>query len=188
MTKMPFARSPRPRGRVLRGCIALAALAVVSAACGSGGDTGTGSFTIDFPSTDIAIETLKSTSGVQVFVYRTTALGGGDAGASGACQNLVEDSLSNTLPTMDVAKSALVSPCDLMEGKGSLPVAFGSYAFLAVAQSSPNKDFLVGCAEQTISATNTVVTIPMTLAAAMTPVPTTKCTTLAQACPSGNGC
>jgi hypothetical protein len=156
--------------------------------CGSGGDTATGSFTVDFPTTAAAIAALKITPGVQVFAYPTNALGAGDGAASGACETLVEQSRTNNLTVTATAMSAVLTPCDLMSGKGSLALAYGSYAFLAVAQSSVGQDFLVGCAEQTLSSTNTMVTIPMTLASATMTVPTTTCTTLSQACPSGGGC
>ncbi len=166
--------------------LAVAALAsVVALACGSGGDTATGTFTVDFPTTAAAIAALKTTPGVQVFVYPTATI---DGGATGACASLVEQSRTNNLTEVAVATSAVLTPCDLMAGMGSLPVAYGSYAFLAVAQSSTGQDFLVGCAEQTLSSTNTVVTIPLTLASPTDSVPSTKCTSLSQACPSGSGC
>ena len=161
-------------------------LSILLGACGSGGDTAPapGTFTVDFPSTAAAIAVTKSTPGVQVFVFSTTAL---DGSPSAACESLVEDSRNNNLSATPVASSAILTPCELMAGKGSLPIGYGSYAFLAVAQKS-GKDYLVGCAEQTISSTNTVVTIPMTLANETEDVPSTSCTSLSQACPSGGSC
>ena len=159
-------------------------LFILLGACGSGGDTAPGTFTVDFPSTAAAIAVTKSTPGVQVFVFSTTAL---DGSPSAACESLVEDSRNNNLSATPVASSAILTPCELMAGKGSLPIGYGSYAFLAVAQKS-GKDYLVGCAEQTISSTNTVVTIPMTLANETEDVPSTSCTSLSQACPSGGSC
>jgi hypothetical protein len=157
-------------------------------ACGSAGDAAKGTFTVDFPSTAAAIAVLKTTPGVQVFAYPTNVLGAGDAATAGSCDSLVEQSRVNNVTATATAMSALVTPCDLMNGKGSIMVGYGSYAFLAVAQSSPGQDFLIGCSEQTISASNTVVSIAMTLASTMQTVPTTTCTTLSQACPSGGGC
>ena len=169
------------------GCVTVAPF-VLASACGSGGDTASGTFTVDFPSTAAAIAVVKSTPGVQVFAFSTTAFGGGEGGASASCEMLVEESRNNNLTVSPVASSSIVSPCDLMGGKGSLQIGYGSYAFLAVAQSAPSQDFLIGCAEQTISSSNTVVSIAMTLAASTEPVPATTCTTLSQACPSGGGC
>ncbi len=162
---------------------------LATAACGSGGDTATGTFTVDFPSTEAAIAVVKGTPGVQVFAYSTTVLGSGSGAAANSCEMLVEQSRINTLMgATAVATSALLSPCDLMSGKGSLAIAYGSYAFLAVAQSSPGTDLLVGCAEQTISSSNTVVVIPMTIASSTNAIPPTTCTSLSQACPGGGSC
>lgn len=175
------------RAAVRRAALALA-ISASSLSCGSGGDTAPGTFTVDFPSTAAAIAALKLKAGVQVFVYPTSVTGAGDAAAAGACQSLVEQSRTNNLTATPIASSAVLTACDLMAGKGSLPVAYGSYAFLAVAQTAPGQDFLVGCAEQTISSTNTVVTIPLTLASSAQTVPSTTCTSLSQACPTGGGC
>jgi hypothetical protein len=128
------------------------------------------------------------TPGVQVFAYSTSVLGAGDASAASACETLVEQSRTNNLMASPVASSKIVTPCDLMGGKGTVSVPYGNYAFLAVAQTSPNVDFLVGCVEQTISSSNTMVTIPLTLAGATDSVPMTSCTTLSQACATGSSC
>jgi hypothetical protein len=175
--------SARVRLRVPALVIAFVAsgFAALSAACGSGGDTATGSFSVDFPTTDAAIAAMKTTPGVQVFVYALDK-----TQPAGTCQGLVEQSTTKNVTATPVAMTAVLTPCELLDGKGSLPVSYGSYAFLAVAQSSPGVDFLVGCEEQTISATNTVVSIPLTLAGSTESVPATKCTTLSQACSGGD--
>jgi hypothetical protein len=174
--------------------VMLACFALVPAlACGSGGDTTPGSFTVDFPTVAAGVATMSITTGVQVFAFATSASGALDGAAGEACQGLIEQSVTNsqqtgmaaTFTTKPVATSALLSPCDLLAGKGSVPVPYGTYAFLAVAASSSGPDLLVGCAEQTISSTNTAVVIPLTLVNAKTAVPVTKCTTLSEACSGG---
>ena len=109
------------------------------AACGSGGNTATGTFTVDFPSTEAAIAVVKGTPGVQIFAYSTTVLGSGSGAAASSCEMLVEQSRENNVMVTAVATSSLLSPCDLMAGKGSLAIPYGSYAFLAVAQTSPGR-------------------------------------------------
>jgi hypothetical protein len=170
-------------------CLAafLVAGLVAGLGCGSAGDVATGTFTIQFPSTAAAIAVAKHTQGVQVFAYSVSAFGDASAEVAGACQTLVEQSRTNNLTAIPIAKSEVVTPCDLMAGKGTVALAYGSYAFLAVVKSSGN-DYLVGCAEQTITSTNTVVTILMTLASSTEMVPTTSCTSLSQACPNATKC
>jgi hypothetical protein len=179
---------PRTGSVVALAVAAAVSLAAGTPACGSGGDTAPGTFKVDFPTTAAAIAVAKLTPGVQVFVYPTSVEGSGSGAMTGACQTLVEQSRTGNLTATAIASSTILSPCDLLNGKGSLPVGYGSYAFLAVAQSSPGQDFLVGCAEQTLSSANTVVTIPMTLASSSMAVPATTCTTVAQTCTSGNSC
>jgi hypothetical protein len=174
------------RARALA-ALPLAALASL-VACGSAGDVAPGTFTIEFPSTAAAIAAVKQTQGIQVFAFATDALGDSGVDEAGACESLVEDSRTSNMKATPVAKSMLIPPCDLLSSAGSLQVGYGNYAFLAVAQTSSGTDFLVGCAEQTISSTNTMVTIPLTLANSMDTVPSTTCTTLSQACPSGGKC
>jgi hypothetical protein len=167
---------------------ATAALAVIVVSCGSPGDVATGSFTVEFPSTAAAIAAVKQTSGVQVFAFATDALGDAGPQLAGACETLVEQSRTSNLTVMPAAKSMLMTPCQLLSGTGSLAVSYGSYAFLAVAQTQAGADFLVGCEEQTISSTNTVVNIPLTLAKSTESVPATTCTALSQACANPHGC
>jgi hypothetical protein len=158
-------------------------------ACGGGANSVPGTFTVDFPTAAAAIAVMTKTPGVQVSVYATDALGAEAGATSGLCETLVEESLANgTVMAPAVATSAVVTACELMAGKGSLAMPYGSYAFLAVAQSSQGQDLLVGCAEQTISSTNTNVLIPMTLASSTMALPTSKCTMLSQACGGGGGC
>jgi hypothetical protein len=157
-----------------------AVLCATQLACGSGGDTTAGTFAVDFPTTDDAI----ATSGVQVFAYQTTQFEGG---ASDACQTLVEERRLGNLNTTPIASSAVVTPCQLMNGAGKVAISFGNYAFLAVGQQMNNgtaTDLLLGCAEQTISSSNTVVIIPLSLASTAM-VPTTQCSSLMQSCSGG---
>ena len=169
----------------------LSVLAVLSPlfACGSGGDTTPGTFAVDFPTVAAGVAVIKSTTGVGLQVFATSATGAVDGAAGGGCEALITQALSGMVTSKVIAQtSAPISPCDLLAGKGSLPVAYGTYAFLAVAQSSEQKVLLVGCAEQTISSTNTNVVIPMTLVNETMSVPATTCTSLSQACPSGGSC
>jgi len=146
----------------------LVALAA-GAGCGSGKPVG-GSFTVDFPTVADAV----ATDTVQVFVYTY-------ADAS-TCQDLFETQrTTQTSPTSFVAQTQTTSPCDLASGSGTLSVPFGSYSFLAVAQSG-GMDLLIGCAAQTISDTNSVVSIPLTLESNTTAIPSTSCADLSAFC------
>jgi hypothetical protein len=149
------------------------ALALLYAAfpmgCGSGSPVG-GSFTVDFPTVADAV----ATSTVQVFVYPYSA--------PDSCQTLVEARrTTQASPSGSRAETQPTSPCSLSGGSGSLSLPFGEYSFLAVAQSS-GTDLLLGCAAQTLSDTNSVVTIPLTLASETVSVPATSCTTLSAFC------
>ncbi len=156
--------------------------------CGSAGNVAPGTFSVEFPSTAVAIAAVKQTQGVQVLAFSTAALGDAMAEEAGACQGLIEEALTNNLTAVPDAMSAVVTPCDLLAGKGSVAVAYGNYAFLAVARDASGASYLVGCAEQTMSSSNTMVTIPLSLASDTDTVPTTTCTSLSQACPSGGSC
>jgi hypothetical protein len=87
-----------------------------------------------------------------------------------------------------IAQTSPTTPCALEAGGNTLPVGFGNFAFLAVASRTqyPTSDFFVGCAAQTISATNTNVTISLQLADFVNAIPATKCTSLSEHC--GGGC
>ena len=171
----------RSAKRVTSAAVAIAlALSGVLTSCGSGGDTAPGTFTVDFPTDAAAI----ATSTVQVFAYATTVFGPGAAAAAGACETVIEARRSNNLTATPVATSAVVKPCQLLTGAGKVAVRFGNYAFLAVGQQN-GSDFLLGCAEQTISSANTVVVIPLSLATEGAMVPATKCTSLGESCSGG---
>ncbi len=137
-----------------------------------------GTYTIGFPSTAAAV----AVDSVQVLVFNLTA--------PDLCQTLVQDRRTQMpLPGTPVAQTSPQSPCALLSGGSALPIdTFGDFAFLAVAQAG-GQDFLVGCAAQTMSATNTNVVIPLELVSNTTVVPTneagfwaTSCMTLAQKC------
>ncbi len=139
------------------------------AGCGSGPPVG-GTFTVDFPTVADAV----ATDTVQVFVYTY--------GSSTSCQALFEArATTQTSPANSVAETATTSPCNLSEGMGALSVPFGSYSFLAVGQAG-GTDLLLGCAAQTISDTNSVVSIPLTLETNTTAVPSTSCASLSSFC------
>jgi len=169
-----------------RHAISVTAVSVLlgSLACGSGGDTAPGTFNVDFPTPAAAI----ATSTIQVFAYPTTIFEGG---AAGSCQSIIEQRRTGTLSSTPTASSASETPCGLLKGSGQIALPFGNYAFLAVGQQTENgasSDLLLGCAEQTISNSNTVVVIPLSLANEMVSVPTTHCGTLSQSCSSGGSC
>jgi hypothetical protein len=140
--------------------------------CGSGSPVG-GTFTIDFPTVADAV----ATDTVQVFVYPYAA--------AMSCEALVEMRKTTQMsPSGSIAQTSTTSPCDLSKGSGSLSVPFGSYSFLAVALSGKCSmgDFLIGCAAQTISDDNSVVSIPLTLETNACAVPATSCATLSSFC------
>ena len=144
----------------------------VPSACGSGSPVG-GTFTIDFPTVADAV----GTDTVQVFVYPYSA--------TMSCEALVEARKTTLMaPPGSIAQTSTTSPCDLVNGSGSLSVPFGSYSFLAVALAGKCSmgDFLIGCAGQTISDTNSVVSIPLTLETNTCAVPTTSCASLSAFC------
>jgi hypothetical protein len=138
-------------------------------ACGSGTPVG-GSFTLDFPTVADAV----AADSVQVFVYPFST--------SNSCESLVESRRTNAMsPAGFTTETQPATPCSLMGGSGSLSVGFGSYSFLAVAQKS-GTDFLIGCAAQTLSDTNSNVGIPLTLASETASVPATSCSMLSTFC------
>jgi hypothetical protein len=167
-------RQPDRRSRGPLALTQLAALALAIAACGSVSPA-KGTYTLDFPSTLDAI----ASDGVQVFVFPYD-------GSADTCAALVEERKTGSpLPT-PLAQTAQQTPCSLQSGAAPLPdMSFGQYAFLAVATRTQYGDFLIGCAAQTLSSTNTLVTIPLELTDFQNPLPTTKCTSLSQSCAGG---
>jgi hypothetical protein len=151
------------------------ALLALAAGCGTPKPAG-GTYTVAFPSELTAI----TTDSVQVFVFPY-------GGTPGTCTLLVEESASGApLPT-PIAQTQQLSPCDLVGGGNELPVGFGQYAFLAIATRQGSGDYLIGCAAQIISSTNTSVTIPLQLTDFTNALPTSSCTMLSQRC-SGGSC
>ena len=157
----------------MNGRILLLSLCTLSvAACGSGAPVG-GTFTVDFPTVADAV----AADTVQVFVYPYAT--------ATSCQALFEArKTTQKSPSGSIAQTSITSPCELSKGSGSLSVPFGSYSFLAVATAGECSmgDFLIGCAAQTISDTNSVVSIPLTLETNTCAVPTTGCTSLSSFC------
>jgi hypothetical protein len=148
-------------------------LLALLAGCGSP-TPASGTYTVDFPSELAAI----TTDSVQISVFPYD-------GAPGTCTMLVEEQATGaTLPT-PMAQTRPVSPCVLASGGNELPVGFGQYAFLAVASRQGTGDYLIGCAAQVVSSTNTVVTIPLVLTDFMNALPTSSCTMLSQRCAGG---
>jgi hypothetical protein len=147
----------------------LALLGAFAVACGAGTPVG-GSYNVDFPTLADAI----ASDSVQIFVYPYSA--------SNSCQVLIEAYRTNlSAPTSFTSETQPVSSCSFLKGSASLSVPFGEYSFLAVAENQGN-DFLVGCAAQTLSDTNSVVDIPLTLASETVSVPSTSCMTLSAFC------
>jgi hypothetical protein len=151
------------------GLASLACLATCVSACGSGTPVG-GSYTVDFPTVADAI----ASDTVQVLVYPYSA--------SNSCQTLIETYRTTlTAPSNFTSESQPVSACTLDKGSASLSLPLGEYSFLAVAENAGN-DFMVGCAAQTLSDTNSVVDIPLTLSSETVSVPPTTCMTLSSFC------
>jgi hypothetical protein len=147
----------------------LAALPLLILSCGSSAPVG-GSFTVDFPTVADAV----ATDTVQIFAYTY--------GTSTTCQALFEARRTTQMsPQGDVAETQTTSPCALSRGMGTLSLPFGNYSFLAVGQAM-GADLFLGCAAQTISDTNSVVSIPLTLETDMTAVPATTCASLSSFC------
>jgi len=154
---------PLPKSLV---CAAAAGLAL--SACGSGTPVG-GSFAVDFPTLADAV----ASDTVQIFAYPYPM---------STCEAVVESFRTNSAPPANfTAETQPTSPCSLGGAANTLSVPFGEYAFLAVTVNG-GKSFLVGCAAQTISDTNSVVDIPLTLASESVSVPTTSCTTFSAFC------
>jgi hypothetical protein len=157
----------RLRKSLVRAAV-LALAGVALAGCGSGPPVG-GSFTVDFPTLADAV----GSDTVQIFVYPYPA---------NTCEAVVEDFRTNSAPPMNfTSETQPVSPCSLGGAGNALSVPFGEYAFLAVTVNG-GKSFLVGCAAQTLSDTNSVVDIPLTLASETVSVPMTSCTTFSAFC------
>jgi len=158
-----------------RSLLAPLVLLVSLVRCGSP-TPASGTYTVDFPSELAAI----ATDTVQVFVYPYD-------GMSATCAMLVEERVTGAPMPTPMAETRQVSPCALLGGGNALPVGFGEYAFLAVAARQASGDFLVGCAAQVVSSTNTLVSIPLQLTDFMHALPTSSCTMLSQRC-AGGGC
>ncbi len=152
----------------------LVPISLAAASCG-GATPAPGTYTIGFPSVLAA----AATDSVQVFVFPYAA--------ADTCQKLVETVVTAQPLPSPVASTAQTSPCSLLTGGADLSVGFGDFAFLAVATRNkfPNASFLVGCATQTTSSTNTVVNIPLELTDFTNPLPTLTCTSLGQRCAQG---
>jgi hypothetical protein len=162
----------RSRVHHLVGFAAVTALAV---GCASA-KPASGTYTVDFPSELTAI----TTDSVQVYVYAYD-------GTPDVCTTLVEETSTGSPVATPIAATPQLSPCALQAGGNALPVGFGQYAFLAVATRQAYGNYLIGCAAQTMSATNTNVAIPLQLVDFTNQLPTTMCTMLSQKC-SGQSC
>jgi hypothetical protein len=155
--------------------LAIAALPALLVGCASARPA-PGTYTVDFPSELTAI----TTDDVQVFVYAYDD-------TPDLCTTLVEETATGSPVASPIASTPQVSPCALEAGGNPLPVGFGQYAFLAVASRQAYGNYLIGCAAQTMSATNTNVSIPLQLVDFTNMLPTTMCTMLSQKC-SGQSC
>jgi len=135
-----------------------------------GGPAASGTYTLKFPSTAAAV----ATDTVQIYVFP-----GGDGGQS--CFALVQKEQSHQALPPASQSTAPITPCDLEAGTGALTIPFGSVAVLAVAQRK-NADFLIGCAEKTLSAADPSVSVDLSLAGTGVAVPPTVCTDLSPHC------
>ncbi len=142
---------------------------LAAAGCGSGKPV-SGTFAVDFPTVADAV----NTSTVQIFAYPYSA--------SQSCEVLFQlRRTTQAVSGMPVAQTQPTSPCALSQTSDALPLPFGDYSFLAVGQRN-GSDFLIGCAAQTLSDSNSVVVIPLTLESNTESVPTTSCTSLSSFC------
>ena len=161
------------------GMLAALAAASVVAACSASTNTVTvdggsvqGSYSIQFPSTAAAV----ATETVEVRVF---------GAAAGGCFTLVQKQQSHQQLPDAIVKAGPVSPCDMQtSGAGALTLPFGKVSVLAVA-TRKNADFLIGCGDGDVSASNAVVTVPLSLAGTSVSVPTTTCAELTAHCSGG---
>ena len=139
-------------------------------ACGSSG--GSGSFTLDFPSTAVAV----ATDAVQVQVY--------DGSDPNACTALIILARSQQAFPPLVTQTSISSPCALVGGGGSLSLKEGNYAFFAIGQHQ-GQNFVLGCQVGGVNSGGGSVNIELELFANTVAIPATTCAHLSQHCSGG---
>ncbi len=168
------ARNPggRNRGRL----VLVPALAMVLAACSPGtqpSEPSGGTYTIAFPSTAMAV----TTDTVQVFVFSVAK-----EQVATLCPDLVLKRSSNQDLPPPLIEGPEVSPCDLLAGRGSITIPYGTRAVLAIGRRG-GADFLVGCAIQTVTENSLTVPIDLTLVSKNLSLPSAGgCARLADRC------
>jgi len=143
-------------------------------------------YQVSFASTRVAV----AADAIQVLVFDAT----NGPQASTDCLSLITKQKSAAdLPKAPLllAQTDVVPLCDILadtEGKkGQLPqVSYGKRSFLAVVKRA-NADFFLGCAEATLTSSDTTVDIPVTQVDETVQIPTTTCATLGDKC-KNTGC
>jgi hypothetical protein len=164
----------------MRSALALSIVVLApTASCGSTEEPAPppAGFQVSFASTDVA----AAAETVEVFVY--------DAAKNprSLCNELVIKRRSNQGDqTPPIARSAPVSPCDLLAGKGQkLEVPFGVRAFLGVARRK-GQDFLIGCSVVEVKAGTPEPVIYLDYASStVEAAPPTSCQSLGDRCRGG---
>ncbi len=174
----------RRRRWLLLACAPLSGLLVAcsSSSSAGSGDAGAappvqGSYTIEFPSLSVAVDS----DSVLVYVFPA-----GDATTQ--CLDLIiTQKGGGTLPTplFPVQPVPICSLDSADGGADGLSLGFGSYAVLVVAQKG-GADVAIGCAQQTITAASPNITVSVDNDIPNVVVPPTSCTSLSAFC--GGSC
>ena len=158
---------------------ALALGAIVSACSAGEGPPSEGTYTLQFPSTAAAV----ATDQVQLLIFDAPA---DPAARTNLCPNLIQ--ARKRLDKLDpVVINQPVNICELLAGLKPVTLPYGDKAVLAVGQrkdpgASDYRDFLIGCAIQTIGDGDAPLPIHLALLDVGSPVPETTCTSVSGFC------
>lgn len=167
-------RPPRtPTSRLAAGLVAFALLVVGAGACSASPDgPSTGTYSIQFPSTEAAV----ATDTVQVFVFDAPK----PSDRATYCQSLIQGRRRKD-PQKPLYQSTPVNICELLQGRRPITVSYGEKAVMAVGQRGA-VDFLIGCVIQTFGDGDAPLDIDLTLVDLGQPVPETDCKSVSAAC------
>jgi hypothetical protein len=126
-------------------------------------------YAIEFPSKQAAI----ASDSLKIYVF----------GSDQDCLTLMQNRRSGGQLPAAVAETQAAPVCDYLSGSagGDITLDPGDYVVFAVAQRE-NKDFLLGCAKQSVSSSVAPEPVNMSLADETSGVPATTCNLLADKC------
>lgn len=165
----------KPATRSLRRRLAsaLVPFALLVSACASAADgPSRGNYTLEFPSTEVAV----ATDTVQVFVFALPE----PSARESYCRELIDGRKRSDLQKAEV-ESVPANICELLKGRRPITVPYGEWAVLAVGQRGTD-DFVIGCAIQTIGEGDAPLPIELSLVNPAQAVPVSDCKSVSDAC------